>query len=343
MANRKNLANGELAAAVTSSATTATLKSGQGSRMPATPFFVTVTPKGEMSTVDNSEVWNVTAVTTDALTIQRGQKGTTAKAFAVDAIVANGVYTEDLDEKANVSHTHSTTDLTATGGTTTSFLRKDNTWATPTDTTYSAITTTEIDAGSSTTARTITGVTSKYIKDTTKAVYAQTTAPTDTNKIWYDTAATAEAGINADTVDGFHASNTPAANTILSLDTLGKIPLSVLTVGATGVQTLANTGTGGGTMSYINLGGLKILFGQTTTFTVAASSDSAYFGVNFPSGFFSATPTITPSIIGNDAAWSTQLTSVVAIKSSTAVTLRVHNYGTGTSGSVAIDYWIIGV
>lgn len=68
-----------------------------------------------------------------------------------------------LDGKANSSHTHPTTDLTATGGSGTSFLRKDNTWATPTNTTYSEITSAEITAGTASTARAISGRRSEEI------------------------------------------------------------------------------------------------------------------------------------------------------------------------------------
>lgn len=71
--------------------------------------------------------------------------------------------TAGLATKANSSHTHPTTDLTATGGTSTSFLTKDNTWATPTNTTYSEITEAEINAGTASTLRTITGRRIGYI------------------------------------------------------------------------------------------------------------------------------------------------------------------------------------
>lgn len=77
---------------------------------------------------------------------------------------------------AEVVHTHATTDLTATGGSSTSYLRKDNTWATPTNTTYSEIPTTEIDAGTASTSRTITGRRSKYIVDKAVAEAATATA-----------------------------------------------------------------------------------------------------------------------------------------------------------------------
>jgi Cu/Ag efflux protein CusF len=64
-----------------------------------------------------------------------------------------------LDAKANTSHTHvATTDLTATGTKSSStYLRGDNTWATPPNTTYSTITQAEAENASSTTARVVTG------------------------------------------------------------------------------------------------------------------------------------------------------------------------------------------
>jgi len=97
MANKKNLAVAELAADITNSATTATVKSGQGARLPATPFFATLTPLGVLSTPDNSEIISVTARSTDTLTIARAQKGTTAYAFVTNSILGNGIYKEDFD------------------------------------------------------------------------------------------------------------------------------------------------------------------------------------------------------------------------------------------------------
>jgi hypothetical protein len=47
--------------------------------------------------------------------------------------------------------------LTATGGTSTSFLRKDNTWQTPTNTTYSEISDSEINTGTASTSRAMSG------------------------------------------------------------------------------------------------------------------------------------------------------------------------------------------
>ena len=180
--NKKNLANGEVLSA---SGNTIVLKSGQGELMPAVPFYATVSPKATLPNSSNSEIVQVTARTGDTLTVSRAQRGTTEKTIAADWVFGNGVYIEDLAEKAdaattqtalngkaNTSHTHvATTDLTATGTkSSATYLRGDNTWATPTNTTYAEITSAEITAGTATTARAITGRRSEEIK--TKAVTA---------------------------------------------------------------------------------------------------------------------------------------------------------------------------
>ena len=107
-----------------------------------------------------AQVNTVTSVAgkTGAVTLVKGDVGLGSADNTSDLSKPISTATQSaLDDKANSSHTHATTDLTATGGTTTSFLRKDNTWATPTNTTYSEITTAEITAGTASTARTISG------------------------------------------------------------------------------------------------------------------------------------------------------------------------------------------
>lgn len=81
----------------------------------------------------------------------------------VDGIQAgaqvNEVSAADLASKANSTHTHvATTDLTATGTkSSATYLRGDNTWATPTNTTYTEISEAEITDGTASTARAISG------------------------------------------------------------------------------------------------------------------------------------------------------------------------------------------
>lgn len=96
MANRKNLANGILALGVNTTDTTWVLQNGYGAGMPAVPFYLTATPFGQLSTIGNSEIVNVTARTTDTLTVERAAKGTTAIAFDAGAVVSNGIYTDDV-------------------------------------------------------------------------------------------------------------------------------------------------------------------------------------------------------------------------------------------------------
>lgn len=98
MANKKNLAVAELKNDITNSATSFDVKTGQGARLPATPFFATLTPVGVLSTPDNSEIISVTGVSTDTLTVSRAQKGTTALPFTANSILANGIYKEDFDD-----------------------------------------------------------------------------------------------------------------------------------------------------------------------------------------------------------------------------------------------------
>ncbi len=99
MANRKNLAAGVIATAP-SPATTGTsivLEGGYGVTMPAVPFYITTTPPGQLSTMGNSEIMLVTALTSETLTVVRGQKGTTAQPIAAGWPIANGVYIEEFD------------------------------------------------------------------------------------------------------------------------------------------------------------------------------------------------------------------------------------------------------
>lgn len=93
--SKKNLANAILGAALSDTATSATLGAGYGSVMPTVPFKLTLTPFGQLSTPGNSEIILVTARSSDTLTIVRAQNGTTAKSFALGDVVSNGVYIEN--------------------------------------------------------------------------------------------------------------------------------------------------------------------------------------------------------------------------------------------------------
>jgi len=98
MANKANLANSVLFAPLSDSDTTLTVYTGDGALFPATPFFLTLSPKNKWSRKINSEIVEVTAKSGDTFTITRAQKGTTAKEFSYGDLVANGIYKEDLDD-----------------------------------------------------------------------------------------------------------------------------------------------------------------------------------------------------------------------------------------------------
>ena len=102
MANQKDLANGLIGTALTSVATTLVLQAGYGASMPTVPFFLTLTPVGQLSTRGNSEIVRVTARNGDTLTIERAQKGTAAKAFSVGDIVSNSIYAEGSFDSLDV-------------------------------------------------------------------------------------------------------------------------------------------------------------------------------------------------------------------------------------------------
>lgn len=107
--NEKNLASGTIAANISASSTTILVYVGEGGATtirgvwPTAPFYATIMPSNPNAGVANSldsEIVLVTAVSNDqvgntALTVTRGQRGTTTKAYVEGDIVTAGVYAED--------------------------------------------------------------------------------------------------------------------------------------------------------------------------------------------------------------------------------------------------------
>lgn len=76
------------------SATSIPLQAGYGATMPAVPFFMTYTPPGQLSTMGNSEIVLVSAISTDTLTVVRAQKGTTARSIGTGWICSASILRE---------------------------------------------------------------------------------------------------------------------------------------------------------------------------------------------------------------------------------------------------------
>ena len=93
------------------------------------------------------------------------------------------------------AHTHTLSNITDNGnlavintnGSTNNYLRGDGSWVTPPNTTYAEISTAEIDTGTASALRTITGRRIKYAIDNASKYHVGTTAPTNTNLFWVDT------------------------------------------------------------------------------------------------------------------------------------------------------------
>jgi hypothetical protein len=98
MGNLKDYATGLVAVAPipADSGTSFELETGQGARMPATPFFGTLHSPAEFPTLDNAEKVEVTDVTGDVLTIVRAQGDTTAQTVEVGWRFSNAIFTADI-------------------------------------------------------------------------------------------------------------------------------------------------------------------------------------------------------------------------------------------------------
>lgn len=103
MGNLQDYATGTVATAPSpaDSGTSLDLQTGEGARMPATPFFVTAHPPAEFPTLDNAEKLEVTNVTGDTLTIVRAQGSTSAQSIAVGWRISNAVFVDDISPQGD--------------------------------------------------------------------------------------------------------------------------------------------------------------------------------------------------------------------------------------------------
>lgn len=78
------------------SGTTIVVQSGHGTRFPAVPFMATIHPASELPTLDNAEKVEVTARTSDTLTVLRAQGSTTAKSIEAGWRISNSLFLADI-------------------------------------------------------------------------------------------------------------------------------------------------------------------------------------------------------------------------------------------------------
>ena len=102
------------------------------------------------------------------------------------------------------------------------------------------------------------------------------------------------------------------------------------------VLSQVNTGSAGGTMYYINLGGIKMLWGQTAANVASAAGPS--FGITFPTSFF----TTVQSGIANLNTISTVSNQSLNMDSLTATSCVIFMYAAATTGGEKVGYLIIG-
>jgi len=104
------------------------------------------------------------------------------------------------------------------------------------------------------------------------------------------------------------------------------------------VQTATNTGNLGGTMSYINLGGIKLLWLDTASVTVAGSTVFSGYTIIPPVGFF----TTAPKVILNVGTATNNLIAVRGFaKTSSLITVTAQNTA-GAAGDITVSVFMIG-
>jgi len=100
MGNLKDFATAivQVAPSPATSGTELKVQSGQGQRLPETPFFATVHPDGQVPTLDNAEKVQVTNVNGDTLTIVRAQGGTQAQAIGIGWRLSRAIFADDIPQ-----------------------------------------------------------------------------------------------------------------------------------------------------------------------------------------------------------------------------------------------------
>lgn len=229
MDNIKDLAIGIVATAP-SPATTGTslvLQSGQGLDMPTPPFKALGYPPGVMPTKYNAEIIRVTAVVGDTLTITRAQGVTspTGKTIAAGWIISNNIFVGDIASISNI------TKEVPTGS-----INGSNT----------AFTTVRPYIGGTLQVFVNGLAQSGFITENSPSTgqFSLDVAPSTGDTVVVSYQYTLGLAGNADTVDGFNASSTPTAGTLMPLDSGAKVPIETLSstiIGSNSTSTAVNS------------------------------------------------------------------------------------------------------
>lgn len=289
----KNLAYGTVLTAPSpaTSGTSLVLGSGQGAYFPQPStdgaFYITIFPISSDPTFTTAEICQVTARTTDTLTIVRAQKSTSARTVIVGDRVIQGIYAEDImgsnsfvggeTPSGTVDGSNATFTLVSTPVSGTLALYRDGQLMKGGGADYTL------------TTNSIAFVTAPVTGSVLLAFYYFSNAGTS----------------NADTVDGYHANATPTANNIPVLDAQGALfPDGWTPLGYTMVYASASTFTVAGVdLTLVFTKGTRIKwnegatvkygvvvassFSTNTTVTIAVNTDYVITNTTLSSPFYS--------------------------------------------------------
>lgn len=105
-----------------------------------------------------------------------------------------------------------------------------------------------------------------------------------------------------------------------------------------GVSAYTNSSSDGGTFYYVNLGGIKILWGMTPT--IAINAVVRRITINFPSGFFTNVLSVTAGMATESS--GQRLTATGETFSASAATIIAWDTSGSTSNSGKINILVIG-
>lgn len=346
--NKKNLASSTLASAITNVATTLTVQSGDGAKMPATPFYATLTDYGVISTTANSEIVQVTAISTDTLTISRGQRSTSGRAFAAGAVISNGVFTQDIDDltqddipDGTTNKAYSATDKTKLAGISTGADVTATALGLAIDGATSKTTPVDADElplSDSAASFGLKKLTWGNLKAAIKSYYDAVTS-TLTNKTLTEPLISGSASAPSTPASGSGKIAGAGTGAVRPkwINSSGTLETLLTDLGST-VQSFTNTNTGGGTFYYTTIAGMKIFWGQMVNSYGTAAVPTWY--VDLPSGFFTTV----------DAAFATpgpnnttnNMYTLFGGGGITATQLAVNFYASTTTSAMKVNVLAIG-